>query len=487
MDLKLFNTLAKKKEIFTPIEKGRVSMYACGPTVYDYAHIGNFRTYIFEDILYRVLKYNGYKVIYVQNITDVGHLVGDDDSGEDKIEKGSRERGKTAQEIASFFTDRYQADSKRLNILPPTIFAKATEHISEQIEFIKNLEAKDYTYKTSDGVYFDTSKISDYGKLANLKVEKLKEGVRIEINPEKRNLTDFALWKFSIPKNLTIGEIRKLPKRQMEWDSPWGVGFPGWHIECSAMSIKYLGEHFDIHAGGTDFIPLHHTNEIAQNEAVYKHKTVNYWLHGAFLLVDGKKMSKSLKNTYTLEDLLKSGIEPLVFRYFTFNAHYRQILDFSLAGARQANNSFQNLVNHLSQLVKEKNISIEKDFGNDFGINAKKWKNNFLETVNDDLNIPKAMAVMHKMLEDKNLEFQEKVFLAFDFDNIFGLDLKNKVKNQLENKKSVPQNIIDLAEDREIARKQNNWQEADVIREKIKILGYKIIDSDNGYEITKLD
>src|SRR4030095_9281285 len=292
MDIIFFNSLGREKQVFVPITPGKAGMYTCGFTVYDYPHIGNMRTYLFEDFLRRVLEYNGYAVTHVMNITDVGHLVSDDDEGEDKMEKGSARTGKSVWEIAQYFTGVFKQDAKLLNILPPSKYTPATAYIKEQIDMIKCLEDKGYTYNTADGVYFDTSKLKDYGKLAMLDVEGLEEGKRIEFSSEKRNKTDFALWKFS-PK----GE-----KRQMEWESPWGVGFPGWHIECSAMAIQFLGEQFEIHTGGIDHIPIHHTNEIAQAEgATGKHPFVKYWVHHNFLRVDGEKMSKSLGNFYTLD------------------------------------------------------------------------------------------------------------------------------------------------------------------------------------------
>ena len=293
MILKLYNTLTRKKEVFKPIRKGEVGMYTCGPTVYWYQHIGNLRTYIFSDILKRVLIYNGYKVKQVMNVTDVGHLTSDSDEGEDKIEKAAKKEGKKAQDIADFYLKIFKEDFKKLNISEPDIWCRATKHIKEQIELIKKLEKKGFTYKTSDGVYFDTSKLKDYSKLARLKIENLQAGKRVAIG-EKKNKTDFALWKFS----------KQPGKRQQEWKSPWGIGFPGWHIECSAMSSKYLGKQFDIHTGGEDHIPVHHTNEIAQSEAAFGKKPwVKFWIHGAYLTFSGEKMSKSKGAIATISDL----------------------------------------------------------------------------------------------------------------------------------------------------------------------------------------
>ncbi len=486
-NIKFYNTLTRRKEDFIPIKKGYVSMYACGPTVYDYAHIGNFRTYIFEDVLNRVLKYNNLEVTYVQNVTDVGHLVGDGDTGEDKIEKGSRERGKTAQDIALFFTEAYIKDSQKLNILPPSILVRATEHINEQIEMIKVLEQKGFTYQTSDGIYFDTSKLKDYGKLARLKIEGLKEGARIESSSEKINLTDFSLWKFSIPKNISAEEAQKMPKRQMEWDSPWSVGFPGWHIECSAMSTKYLGDHFDIHCGGTDFIPLHHTNEIAQNEAVYDQKTVNYWLHGGFLMVDGGKMSKSLKNTYTISDIESKNIDPLSFRYFIYSAHYRQPMNFTWQALSSADESYKNLIDRLSAFAENVDLVKLEVLDTKSNIRVDHWRDLFMKAINDDMNMPKAMAVVHELIKDPGLTESEKISLVLNFDKILGLKIKEKISLKIMMDSNVPSEVIDLAEARETARKDGNWNEADRLRKNIRDMGYEIKDSEKGYKVNKLN
>ena len=321
MTLALYNTLTRRKEDFVPIRPGEVGLYTCGPTVYNYAHIGNLRTYLFEDVLKRVLAYNGYRVRHVMNITDVGHLTGDRDMGEDKMEKGAQREGKTAWDIAAFYTRAFQEDIRRLNIQEPSVWCKATDTIPEQIALIRTLEEKGYTYTTGDGVYFDTSKVPDYAKLSNQNLDALQEGARVEKNAAKRNATDFALWKLSPPGS----------RRQMEWDSPWGVGFPGWHIECSAMSMMYLGDQLDIHCGGADHVDIHHTNEIAQSEAATGRKFFNVWMHGAFLNIQGgKKMAKSEENFLTLENaLVKRGIPPLAYRFASFLSHYRKPMEYS--------------------------------------------------------------------------------------------------------------------------------------------------------------
>ena len=326
MSLKLYNTLSRKKEIFKPIKRDYVGMYSCGPTVYWYQHIGNLRSYLSWDVLKRTLEFNNYKVKHVMNITDVGHLTSDADTGEDKMEKAVKRERKTAKEIADFYLNAFKQDFKKLNIISPDIWPKATEHIKEQIELIKKLEERDYTYKTFDGIYFDTTRLKDYGKLARLKAEKIKPGKRIDIG-EKKHKTDFALWKFSEKKGL----------RQQEWKSPWGTGFPGWHAECSAMAMKYLGESFDIHTGGQEHIPVHHTNEIAQSEAVTGKKYVNYWIHGAWLLFKGEKVSKSTGGLYTISELEKKDFNPLIFRYLCLGTHYRKPLNFTMNKLKSAN------------------------------------------------------------------------------------------------------------------------------------------------------
>ncbi len=465
--IKIYNTLTKKKEVFTPINQDIVKIYACGPTVYDYAHIGNFRTYLMEDILNRIFKYNGLNTTYVQNITDVGHLVSDGDIGEDKMEKGARAQGKTAWEIAKIFEKAYFEDSKKLNINTPDIVARATEHIEEQIGMIMRLEKLGFTYKTSDGVYFDTNKQKDYGKLANIKKDGLKEGARVEKNPEKRNETDFALWKFS-PKD---------KKRQMEWSSPWGVGFPGWHIECSAMSTKYLGEHFDIHAGASDLIPIHHTNEIAQNEATFGHKTVNYWVHGAFLLIDGGRMGKSLGNAYLINDIVKRGFNPIAFRYFTMTAHYRQPLNFTWKALDSAQRTYENIISKIAELLKEDEVDKNDISG--------AYEEKFKETINNDLNMPEAIAILHKILGDENISAKIKINTIAKFDEVFGLSLIEKALETKKISENIPKELLVLAEERDIAKKNKNWTDADQIRKKIIDLGYTIQDTAQGFKITK--
>lgn len=460
MALKLFNTLSREKEIFKSINEGQVGLYTCGPTVYNYAHMGNMRTYVFEDVLKRVLAYNGYAVNHIMNITDVGHLTGDRDMGEDKIEKESKLENKTATEIAEFYTEVFKKDLKSLNIIYPNIFCKATDNIKEQIEMIKTLEKKGFTYKTSDGIYFDTSKVKEYTKLSHQKLEDLKEGARVEKNEEKKNPTDFALWKFS-PVDI---------KRQMEWESPWGVGFPGWHIECSAMSVKYLGDHFDIHCGGVDFINLHHTNELAQSEAATgKEPWVNYWIHGEFLnLKDGEKMAKSTGNFLTVKsEFIDKNIDPLVYRYATFGVHYRKQMEWNNDIMISATNGYNNLLNKIKILGKKEGI-----------VNAE-LKERFLSNINDDLNIPKALATVSEIFK-YGISNEDKLATIFDFDKVLGLNLDNTKED------IIPGEINDLVNERQEARIKKDWAKSDELREKINSLGYEIKDTENGSKISKI-
>jgi len=453
MTLKLYNTLTRKKEIFKPIKKGEVGMYVCGPTVYWYQHIGNLKAYLFADILRRNLEYNDYKVKQIINITDVGHLTSDADEGEDKMEKAAAREGKSAQEIAKYYFDLFLTDLKKLNIQEPSIWCKATEHIKEQIELIKKLEKKGFTYKTSDGIYFDTSKYKDYGKLAKLDIRGLKAGQRIDMR-EKRNKTDFALWKFS----------EESGKRQQEWDSPFGVGFPGWHIECSAMSMKYLGETFDIHTGGVDHIPIHHTNEIAQSECATGKKFVNYWVHENFLTFKGEKVSKSKGGLFTISELEEKGFKPSVYRYFILTGSYRKPIDFSLEILKNAQNSYERLKNICETIEDDGKIN-------------KEYVEEFKKEMDDDLNTPKALQVLWKLVRDEKAEGKFKTIE--DIDKVFGLKLLEKKKIE------IPGEIKKLAGEREKARKEKNWKKADEIRDKMKKLGFIVNDTANGWEIKK--
>ena len=460
MKLSLYNTLSRKKEEFKPIKKGQVGYYSCGPTVYWYQHIGNLRTYVFNDILKRILLFNGYKVKQVMNVTDVGHLTSDADEGEDKIEQAAQKEGKKAEEIANRYWKVFKEDFKKLNITEPDIWCKATEHIKEQLEMIKKLEKKGYTYKTSDGIYFDTSKLKDYGKLARIKKEGLEAGKRVDIG-EKKNKTDFALWKFSKEPGI----------RQQEWDSKFGLGFPGWHIECSAMSSKYLGEQFDIHTGGEDHIQIHHTNEIAQSESAFGKKPwVKYWLHGAFLTFKGEKVSKSKGGLFTISELEEKKFEPLSYRYFCLTVHYHKPLSFSLEALKGAQNSFHNLKNKILELLEEKDKTKTKI------AKLKKYGEEFHKEINNDLNMPKALAVLWTMLKDKNVNSKDKYKLILEFDKIFGLNLEKLKKEEEKTSKDIKK----LVEEREKARKKKDLKKADKIRDQLKEKGIILEDTPEG-------
>ncbi|MDD3101793.1 MAG: cysteine--tRNA ligase [Patescibacteria group bacterium] len=462
--LKLYNTLTRQKEEFKPIKPGFAGIYSCGPTVYWYQHIGCLRAYIFADVLKKTLIYNNYQIKHVINVTDVGHLTSDADTGEDKMEKAAAKEGKKAEDIANYYWQILKDDFKKLNISEPDIWCKATEHIKEQIELIKKLEEKGYTYKTSDGIYFDTSKLKDYGKLAGLKIEGLEAGARIEMK-EKKNITDFALWKFS-PSTIRQAHGSGQAKRQQEWESPWGIGFPGWHIECSAMSMKYLGEHFDIHTGGEEHIAIHHTNEIAQSEAATGKKFVNYWLHIRWLLFKGGKMSKSKGEIYTLSELKNLNFQSLAFRYLCLNTHYRSPLSFDLESLTAAQNALNNLYQIVGNFPKPTTI-------------IKEVEEKFDQAINDDLNTPKALAVVWDLLKEKYPD-EQKMATLLKFDQVLGLNL-DKVK-PIE----IPEEISALAKEREELRKQKKWSEADQVRKKIEDLGFTVEDAEQGSIIKKL-
>lgn len=471
MDIKLFNTLGRQKQVFEPIEAGKAGLYTCGPTVYDFQHIGNFRTFMFEDLLKRVLLYNGYEVTHIMNITDVGHLVSDGDEGEDKMEKGSARTGKTVWEIAEYYTQFFLDDAKALNLLPPTKYTKATDYIQEQIDMVKCLDDKGFTYVTSDGVYFDTSKLKDYGKLANLDIEGLEEGSRIQFSTEKKNKTDFALWKFS-PKDTDT-------KRQMEWDSPWGKGFPGWHIECSAMSRKYLGDTFDIHCGGIDHIPVHHTNEIAQSEACTGKPFAHYWMHGAFLEEESGKMSKSKGEFLRVETLIKHGYTPMDYRYLCLGTHYRKRLLFSWEILEQAKTAMTRLKQNVQQIRDE----AKKNFDERDASLPEGERDKFLDAVNDDLNMPQALAVLWGVVRNDKLSAIEKMNLVNDFNRVLGLDLDKDIEAGSTN---VPAEIMELVEKRIAAKKAKDFKKADALRDELKSLGWEVLDKKDGVEVKEI-
>lgn len=468
--LKIYNSLSRKIEDFKPLNPPNVTMYTCGPTVYDFAHIGNFRTYTTSDLLVRTLKYNKYDVKYVMNLTDVGHLTGDNlgdaDLGEDRMEKAAKKEKKTAWDVAEFYSDAFLKDYKRLNLTEPLLFAKATDHIQEQIKLVQELEKKGFTYKTTDGVYFDTSKFTGYGQLSSL--DQIKEGARVEINPEKRNSKDFALWRLN-----KTGE-----KKQMEWESPWGPGVPGWHIECSAMSMKYLGETFDIHVGGMDLKETHHPNEIAQSEAATGKSFVNYWVHGAFILIDGKRMSKSLGNNYKVEDVVSNGFDPLTLRYLYMQAHYRQEMNFTWEAMTAAQNALDKLREIISGWKETPKVGCAE------------YEQKFLDAINDDLNTSRAIAIMWGLVHS-GYPNSAKLESLYKMDEILGLNIKEsknlsiRQAQEKSQKFEIPSVLQKLVNEREELRREKKFDSADEIREKIKKLGFEIQDMESGKVIIK--
>jgi len=453
--------LTRSKDDFAPIEGKTVRIYSCGPTVYNYAHIGNLRTYVFMDLLRRVLKYNGYELRHVMNITDVGHLVSDSDDGEDKMAKTAREQKKTPWEIAEYYTGVFLKDIDRLNIGRPEIIAKATEHIDEMINFVVDLDKAGYAYETSDGIYYDIAKFKDYGMLSGNKLDEQQAGARVEVNDEKRHPADFALWK-------------KAPKEHiMQWESPWGMGYPGWHIECSAMGLKYLGEYFDIHTGGVDHIPIHHENEIAQTCGLLGHPAAKYWIHGEFMLVDGGKMSKSLGNTYTIEQLIERGYSPLDFRYFCLNAHYHQKLNFTFDGMDGAKKSLLNL---RAAVKKHRGASDALPEGLLEG-----FIEEFSEAVNDDINIPRALGVVWNMARC-DVKSDEIYKAIISCDSVLGLDLDKETdeKQESEVDASLAAEVEEMIELRAQAKKAKNYAEADRIRNELSARGIVLTDTPQG-------
>ncbi len=463
MKIYFYNTLTKKKEEFHPINQSEVRIYSCGPTVYKNATIGNMRTNIFQDVLRRVLRYNGFKLKHAMNITDVGHLVSDGDDGEDKMLKSAREEKKTPLEIAEYYTKLFFEDLQQLNIETPEIVCKATDHIQEMLEYVMKLVENGYAYETSTAIYFDISKLDKYPILSNLNIEEQKAGARVNVDKEKRNPYDFALW-IKAPEN-----------HLMKWDSPWGPSYPGWHIECSAMGQKYLGEQFDIHTGGIDLIPTHHENEIAQSKGACGKIPANYWMHGEYLLINGGKMSKSLGNVYLLKDIKEKGYDPIVYRLYSYSCHYRNKLNFTWEGIESASKSLERLRNSyqlnlkgtdkLTTADKEKLLQMEKDFH---------------EAINDDLNMPLAMSFVWETarFEKKNPEISK---LLSKFDTILGI----RIDEENTKKQEIPQEILDLVEQRKVARENKDWEKSDKLRDLISQKGYIIKDTKEGIEITE--
>ncbi len=458
--MKIYNTLTRKKEEFKPIVEGEVRMYTCGPTVYDYAHIGNLRAYLFMDNLRRVLKYNGYKLKHVMNITDVGHLVSDSDEGEDKMVKAARRENKDPYEIAEFYMNAFFKDLDALNVDKPEIIARATEHIKIMEEYVKKLIENGYTYHTDDTIYFDTSKLDKYGVLSNRKVEDQKAGARVEFDTGKKNISDFALW-IKAPEN-----------HIMKWDSFFGKCYPGWHLECSAMGYKYLGETFDIHTGGIDHIPIHHENEIAQSKGFSGKIPANYWMHVNFMLMNGEKMSKSLGNVYTLSDLIEKGYEPMEFKMLMFTSTYRNQINFTWESLDSAKISLQRLRDgYLKELEGTDKVDESE---------IKDYENRFLEAINDDLNMPVAMSVVWDIIKNPK-KSKDLANLLLKFDEVLGLDLKNYKKQE----DKLPDEIKELVSKRDEARNSKNWAESDRIRDLLISKGYKVQDTKEGTLVKK--
>lgn len=457
MELKLYNTLSRQKDVFKPIDEKKVKIYSCGPTVYYYAHIGNLRTYLFMDNLRRVLKYNGYNLLHAMNITDVGHLESDADEGEDKMAKAARRENKDPYEIAKFYTDRFMQDLEKLNIDKPEIICKATDHIKEMEEYVQKIMENGYAYETKNTIYFDTSKLDKYGVLSNINIDEQKAGARVEYDNEKRNVTDFALW-IKAPEN-----------HIMKWDTFWGKCYPGWHIECSAMGRKYLGELFDIHTGGIDHIPIHHENEIAQSKGYCGHIPANWWMHSEFLLIDGGKMSKSLNNVYTLSDLEKRNFTPLDFRMFNFTSHYRNKLNFTWSSLEAAQKA-------LSRLKEgyEKHASGDEDVSDEIIMD---YEIRFLEAINDDLNMPQAMSVVWDIIRS-SVKSKKFAKLLLKFDQVLGLKIDEKDKIEL------PEEIKQILQERQEARNNKDWKKSDELRNLLNEKGYLVKDSKEGSEVT---
>lgn len=452
MELRLYNTMSRSKEIFTPLKPGRAGVYVCGPTVYDYATIGNMRSYIFADLLRRVLEYNGYQVTHVMNITDVGHLESDADEGEDKMELSAKRENKSPWDIAEYYTQDFFRQIRQLNIKPPHIKCKATDHIAEMIEMTQRLLELGYAYRGKDGIYFDVQKYAGYGKLSGNRLEDLQAGARVEVREGKRHPADFALWKDAPPRHI------------MQWPSPWGQGFPGWHIECSVMAMKYLGEQIDIHTGGIDHIPIHHENEIAQSEAVTGKRWVNYWLHGEFLQVDGGKMSKSLGNVYTVTSLTERGYDPLAFRYLCLNAHYRTPLNFTwdaLDGAQTALNRLRQAWQKLSDGNAQPDAGLLRKFHS---------------AINDDLNIPLALSYAWEAVRSALPGSKE---LIRRFDTVLGLAVDKAAHPQ---QRQLPPHLQQLLEQRNRARADKDWETSDRLRDELARHGVIVRDTKEGTE-----
>ena len=462
MDIFFYNTLTKSKDKFQPIEGKEVKIYSCGPTVYKDATIGNMRTNLFQDVLRRVLKYNGYTLKHAMNITDVGHLVSDGDDGEDKMLKSAREENKTPIEIAKYYTELFFKDLEELNIETPEIVCKATDHIKDMLSYVQKLVENGYAYETSTAIYFDISKLDKYPILSPLNIEEQKAGARVDIDKEKRNPYDFALW------------IKAPKEHLMKWDSPWGLSYPGWHIECSAMGQKYLGEQFDIHTGGIDLIPTHHENEIAQSKGKCGKIPAKFWMHGEYLLINGGKMSKSLGNVYLIKDIKEKGYDPLVYRLFSFSSHYRNKLNFTWEAIEATSKSLERLKNSYQTHLAGKDEIQDKTL--------EELEIKFNEAINDDLNMPLAMSVVWEVAKQE-VKSPKIAKLLEKFDTVLGLKITEQISKKQE---EIPQEILELVEQRRQARENKDWEKSDELRDKIQEKGYIVKDTKSGIEIQKL-
>jgi cysteinyl-tRNA synthetase len=464
--MKVFNSLDRQTEEFTPIKPPKVGMYTCGMTVYDYPHIGHGRKYVFDDLLKRLLTYSGYEVTHVQNVTDVGHMTSDADEGEDKMEKGARKAGKTVWEIAEFFTKEFYTSMDLLNILRPSVVCKATEHIPEQVALVEKLLIKGFAYETPEAVYFDVAKFPRYGRLFGQNLEEKQVAVREEVNTgeHKKNPADFVLW---------FKAVGKYEHHIMQWDSPWGRGFPGWHIECSAMAMKYLGETFDIHTGGEDHMSIHHPNEIAQSEAATGKPFARYWIHSGFLTVEGQKMSKSLGNTYRVQDVIEKGFSPMALRYLYLTAHYRSPMNFTWSSIAAAQNAYDKLTEFVRQ-AKAQGTEGRKELSREKLAKLDDLRDRFMGAINDDLGFPQGLAVMWEMIKS-NIPDMDKLELLLDWDQVLGLRL-----SEAQESLQVPDEVRELAAEREKLRQAGKYVEADTVRMKIEKLGWGVKDTSAG-------
>ena len=458
--MKLYNTLTRKLQEFKPINKSEVGIYSCGPTVYWNQHIGHMYAYTQWDCLVRTFKYLGYKVKWVMNITDVGHMTSDEDTGEDKMEKGAKREGKTVWKIADEYIAQFKESLRLLNIRQPDVLCRATEHISEQIDLIKKIESRGFAYKTKTGLVFDTSKFPGYADFAKLNLNEQNAGARVEVDPEKKKPWDFLLW------------VTNQPSHVMQWDSPWGKGFPGWHIECTAMSTKYLGETFDIHTGGKEHIPVHHTNEVAQAYGAFGRQTANYWLHNEWLTFDGQKISKSLGNSILVSDLQEKGYSPLALRYLILTSHYRSGLNFTWESLKAAHVALDKLRDRFKEWGNKKKEIIG------LSVQAQGFNNSFKLALSNDMQLPQALAILWTMVDDRQIDQSEKLELLKEWDKVLGLKLEEAPRVS-----EIPQEVEELVKKREKLREDKKWEESDKVRREIENFGWIVDDTKEGSSV----